>query len=126
MAQAVLLLGATGTAGRASAIELRDTGRDLGCFERAGSRMTALAIKQVGKQLTWSVQTDADQTESPAKHDAETRKRAQAAHQMPEPWQRFPKRLDPCATQRHDAEEGIPLGECRFNQIGSKHIHTDS
>jgi hypothetical protein len=29
------------------------------------------------------------------------------------------KRLDPCATQRQDGGEGIPLGECQFNAFQS-------
>jgi putative transposase len=58
-----------------------------------------------------------DQTERRAKPAFKTRKRDQIAHQMPEPWQTVPKRLDTCATQLQHGREDIPLGECRLNVL---------
>jgi hypothetical protein len=58
-----------------------------------------------------------DQTERRAKPAFKTRKRDQIAHQMPEPWQTVPKRLDTCATQLQHGREDIPLGECRLKAM---------
>jgi hypothetical protein len=76
--------------------------------------MTVLSAKTERTRLHRSDQMGVDQTEHRAKPAFKTRNRAQIAHQMPEPWQTVHKRLDPCATQRQDGGESIPLGECRI------------
>jgi hypothetical protein len=82
--------------------------------------MTVLSAKTERTRLHRSDQMGVDQTEHRAKPAFKTRNRAQIAHQMPEPWQTVHKRLDPCATQRQDGGESIPLGECRLNPSGLK------
>jgi DUF971 family protein len=79
--------------------------------------MTASVKKPEQKRLNRSVGTGVDQTERRAKPAFKTRNRAQIAHQILEPWQTVPKRLDPCATHRQDGAEDIQLGECRVKVV---------
>ncbi len=76
--------------------------------------MTALAMNPEQKRLRWSVQTAPNQTKTPINLTFETGSRVQAARQMAVSLNSASSRLDWGAKQRQDAEEGIPLGECRL------------
>jgi len=91
------------------------------------SHMRTSATKLLGKWLSWSAQTGAYQTESPAKPGAETGNRAQIAHQMPEPLQTLPMRLALCAKYRQYRMAGILIGECRVIERSEReHERTQS
>lgn len=55
--------------------------------------------------------------------EAETRNRAQVAPQMHTSRHRRSERLDLGIERRHDAGEGISLGECRLNNARNDTLH---
>lgn len=79
--------------------------------------MTVLPKKSEQKRLDSSAQTAVHQPQTPINPTFENRSSAQVVPQVPEPPYCLPQRVDQSAEQQQYAEEGILLGECRFNQM---------
>jgi hypothetical protein len=79
--------------------------------------MRKQATKLVGKRLSWSAQTDVNQTSPEINPAIETRNRAQVGRHMPKNWQSLPKKVDRNAILLQRGPEDVLLGECRLNPL---------
>ena len=80
----------------------------------AGSNVTVSSAKNERTRLYRSVRTDAKQTKSPAKRDAEIKNRVRAACWMAEEQNSGPKMVDQATGHWQHGREGTPLGGCRL------------